>query len=202
LAEGSLRNFLKKENLEFVEEKGEAAFYGPKIDFRAKDAIGRYWQLATVQLDFNLPERFQLEYIDQNGEKQRPVMLHRAILGSVERFMGVLIEHYAGAFPVWLAPVQVHFVPVSEKHVDGAKKLVEEFEKLGLRVSIDEADETVGKKIRNASKQKIPYTVVVGDKELVGDDWQIRVFGQEEQISMSKEDFVKKVKSENDERKA
>jgi len=129
-------------------------------------------------------------------------MLHRAILGSVERFMGVLIEHYAGAFPVWLAPVQVHFVPVSEKHVDGAKKLVEEFEKLGLRVSIDEADETVGKKIRNASKQKIPYTVVVGDKELVGDDWQIRVFGQEEQISMSKEDFVKKVKSENDERKA
>lgn len=201
-AENDLREFLKKEKLDFVEEKGEAAFYGPKIDFRAKDALGRNWQLATVQLDFNLPERFELEYIDNNGEKQRPVMLHRAILGSVERFMSVLIEHYAGVFPVWLAPVQVHFVPVSEKHLEGARELVVEFDKLGIRVSIDEADETVGKKIRNGSKQKVPYTVVVGDKELAGEDWQIRVFGQEEQISLSKEDFVKKVKEENDERKA
>jgi len=113
-----------------------------------------------------------------------------------------LIEHYAGAFPVWLSPYQVHFVPVSEKHVEGARKLVEEFEAIGLRISIDEADETVGKKIRNASKQKTPYVVVVGDKELSGEDWQIRIFGQEEQISMSKEDFMKKVKEENDDRKS
>jgi threonyl-tRNA synthetase len=195
-SESILRESMKKLGLEFKEDVGEAAFYGPKIDFRAKDAIGREWQLATIQLDFNLPERFELEYVDKDGEKKRPVMIHRAVLGSVERFMSILIEHYAGAFPLWLSPVQVHLIAVSEKHVDGVKKLRDEFLSHDIRVSIDDSDETVGKKIRNSSKQKIPYVLVIGDRELDGEDMTIRVRGQEEQIGMSKEDFLSKVEEE------
>ncbi|MFH1286382.1 MAG: threonine--tRNA ligase [Candidatus Magasanikbacteria bacterium] len=195
-SEGILRDVLGNLGQEFAEVEGEAAFYGPKVDFRAKDAIGRTWQLATIQLDFNLPERFELEYTNDKGEKERPVMIHRAILGSVERFLSVIIEHYAGNFPVWLSPVQVHLVPVSEKHVEGAREIMKDLKAAGIRVEIDEADETVGNKIRKASKGKAPYVVVVGDKELSGDEWMIRVRGEKDQVQMSREVFVEKVKKE------
>lgn len=202
-AESTLRNLLTELNVEFKEVVGEAAFYGPKIDFRAKDTIGRTWQLATVQLDFNLPERFQLEYTDEHGEKVRPVMLHRAVLGSVERFMSVLIEHYAGNFPVWLSPIQIQLAPVSDKHVEASYILATELGDQGIRVAVDDAAETIGNKIRKAAAQKIPYVVVFGDKEMnvdpstgSGQDWMIRVRGEKDQVKMSKEDFVERILGE------
>ncbi len=175
---------------------GEAAFYGPKLDFMVKDVLGREWQLSTIQLDMNLPVRFDLEYIDSDGKKQRPIVIHRAILGSTERFLGILIEHYGGAFPTWLAPVQIIFAPVSSKHVDGAEALAGELRLLGIKCEVDKADETVGKKIRNATQKKVPYVVVVGDKELAGEPWMVRVRGVEEQLKISKPDFIERVLSE------
>lgn len=189
---GMLEDMLTDLGKEFVKEPGEAAFYGPKIDFVATDAIGREWQLATIQLDFNLPERFELEYVDANNEKQRPVMIHRAILGSVERFMSVAIEHFSGAFPLWLAPEQIRLVPVADAHVEHALELQAKLEKAGLRVQVDEAKEGVGKKIRNAAMMKIPWTIVVGDKEVAGEDIQVNVFGQEEEITISQVQIVEK----------
>ncbi len=196
LAENALRNVVKATGWKYVEEEGEAAFYGPKLDFMVKDVIGRQWQLSTIQLDFNLPQRFDLEYANKEGAKARPVVIHRAVLGSTERFLGIMIEHFGGAFPVWLSPVQVHLLPVSAKHLDGALKIAAELRNSGLRVAVDEADETVGKKVRNAVAQKTPYIIVVGDKELAGEEWMIRVRGQEDQIKISKEDFIAKVKKE------
>lgn len=151
---------------------GEAAFYGPKLDFILKDVLGREWQLSTIQLDMNLPKRFELEYIDASGAKKQPVVIHRAILGSTERFLAILIEHYGGAFPLWLAPVQLKIVPVSEKHLDYAKKMAAELK--NYRVEIAEENETLGKKIRNAELQKIPYILVVGDKEMQSQKVNVR----------------------------
>ncbi|EKD33382.1 MAG: hypothetical protein ACD_76C00042G0013 [uncultured bacterium] len=193
-AESALRDVLTSLGLEFSEQEGEAAFYGPKIDFQAKDAIGRQWQLATIQLDFNLPERFNLEYTDENGEKQRPVMVHRAVLGSVERFISVLIEHYAGAFPLWLAPVQVRLATVSRDHTVFARELYNELLASDIRAELDDSDETVGKKIRNASAQKIPWTIVIGEKESSGGDFQIRVFGSEDPLVMQKNAMIEELK--------
>ena len=194
-AETTLRNLLVEKKLDFVEEEGEAAFYGPKMDIVVKDCLNREWQISTIQLDFNLPERFELEYTDEHGNNERPVMIHRALIGSPDRFMGILIEHYAGSFPLWLSPVQVAILPVSnDKHEDGAREMMKEFEAAGIRVALDNATETIGKKIRNAAKSKTPYILVVGDKELGGEDLQIRVRGQEEQVSMSKDDFITHVK--------
>ncbi len=201
LAENALRDIVKDTGWKYKEAENEAAFYGPKLDFMFKDAIGREWQLSTIQLDFNLPERFELEYSNSQGTKSRPVVIHRAMLGSVERFMGIMIEHFAGAFPVWLSPIQVHFATVSDKFVEGARAVVQEFKDANIRVSIDEAEETIGKKVRNAAGQKIPYVVVVGERELSGGEWTIRVRGQEEQIKMSKEEFIKKVLEEVKEKK-
>lgn len=181
--------------------EGDGAFYGPKIDLHLKDVIGRSWQCGTIQLDMNLPERFELSYIDDKGQEKRPVMVHRVIYGSVERFFGMIIENYAGAFPTWLSPVQIHLVPVSEKHIEGAEKIKSELFELGIRADIDSADETVGNKIRKSAKQKVPYTVVIGDNELSGDDWMIRIRGQKDQEKMKKQDFVDKVLSEIKERK-
>ncbi|MBU1896011.1 threonine--tRNA ligase [Patescibacteria group bacterium] len=196
-----LEGLLTKNNIKYETAKGEAAFYGPKMDVIAKDAIGRDWQISTIQLDFNMPVRFDLVYKDKDGEDKHPVMVHRAIVGSPERFMAILIEHYAGAFPVWLSPVQVSFLPVStDKHLEGTKKLAQEFKDAGIRVEVDEADETVGNKIRKASKQKIPYIIVVGDKELGGEDLMIRVRGQEEQEKIGKEEFIERVRKEIGER--
>lgn len=198
--EDQVRNALIKSGMPFVEVDNEAAFYGPKIDVEIWSVIGREFTLATNQLDFAVPERFNLTYIDKDGTEKTPICIHRAPLSTHERLIGFLLEHYAGAFPVWLSPIQIQLVPVSEKHVDGALKLQQECKDLNIRVAIDDADETVGKKVKKAVTQKIPYIVVVGDNELSGQDWTIRVCGQEEKLKMSKNDFLKKIKKEIAER--
>jgi threonyl-tRNA synthetase len=162
----ALRDALDRSGLPYEVAEGEGAFYGPKVDFHFRDAIGRPWQLTTVQCDFALPERFEMEYMGEDNERHRPVMIHRAILGSIERFLGVLIEHYAGAFPLWLAPEQVRLVPVADRHLDHARKLAARMREAGLRADVDESGETVGKKIREAQVMKVPYTLVVGDREV------------------------------------
>ena len=164
-AEGSLRDICEKENLPFTPVKGEAAFYGPKLDFMFKDAIGREWQLATIQCDFNLPERFDLSFINEKGEKERPVVIHRAISGSLERFMGVMIEHFAGEFPLWLSPVQARVLPIKDTHASYAADIAAKLRAAGLRVEIDDSNDSFGKRVRNAKTDKIPYFLVVGDAE-------------------------------------
>jgi threonyl-tRNA synthetase len=164
-SEPIMRDLLKKKNITFKEAPGDAAFYGPKIDVVAVDAIGRDWQISTIQLDFNQPARFELTYVDADGKEKTPVMIHRALIGGPDRFMGVIIEHYAGVFPLWLSPVQVKVLPVSEKHLDYGKKVLAELKAAGIRAEIDDANESLGKKIRNAKQEKIPYLFVVGDKE-------------------------------------
>ena len=165
-AENALRAIVKKTGWRYEEAEDEAAFYGPKLDFMFKDAIGRQWQLSTIQLDFNLPERFDLNYIDEANEKIRPVVIHRAVLGSTERFMGVMIEHFAGAFPLWLSPVQIKVLPISEKYVGYAEKVRAELENAGMRVELDDSNESLGKRIREAKMEKIPYILVLGEKEV------------------------------------
>ena len=193
-AQTIIKDIAEEHELDYYEANGEAAFYGPKIDFMAVDAIGREWQVATPQLDFVQPARFGLTYTDSDGQDKTPVMIHFALMGSLERFLSVYIEHTAGLFPVWLSPVQVAVLPVStDKHLDGAKQLAQELKDLGVRVDVDEADETIGKKIRKTSKQKIPYVLVVGDTELGGGDWTVRVRGQEAQETMSKQAFIDRI---------
>ncbi len=190
LAEKTLASLMEDVGQKVEVGEGEAAFYGPKLDFIAKDAIGREWQLATIQLDFNLPERFQLEYVAQDGSRQRPVMIHRAILGSVERFLGIMIEHYAGAFPLWLSPVQVAILPVADRHIDFGRSLAKELEEAGLRVEVDDSTESVGKKIRNAEHGKSPVMLVVGDKEADGGSLTVRMRGEKDQKTMEKAAFI------------
>lgn len=199
-AEAALAGVMKQAGVEVELGEGEAAFYGPKLDFVAKDAIGREWQLATIQVDFNQPERFGLEYADSDQSKQRPVMVHRAILGSVERFLGILIEHYAGAFPVWLAPTQVLVLPVAERHIEFADSLSKELSDQGIRAETDRSNESVGKKIRNAEKQKVPYMLVVGDKEAAGEPLTLRIRGKEEQEKIEKQAFIDRVMEETKDR--
>jgi threonyl-tRNA synthetase len=165
-SEEVLKEIAEKEKLNYTIAEGDAAFYGPKLDFMFKDALGREWQLATVQLDFNMPKRFDLEYIDKDGSKKTPVMIHRAIAGSLERFMSVIIEHFAGAFPYWLSPIQVKVLSVSEKHKDYAEEIVKKLKAQKIRVEIDESDEGLGKKVRKAKIEKVPYFVIIGDKEM------------------------------------
>ncbi|MDD5318614.1 MAG: threonine--tRNA ligase [Candidatus Pacebacteria bacterium] len=166
IAEKALADVCEAEKLPYKPAKGEAAFYGPKLDFMFKDAIGREWQLATIQCDFNLPERFDLAFVNEKGEKERPVVIHRAISGSLERFMGVMIEHYAGAFPLWLAPVQVRVLPITDTHHAYAREIFEKLKAEGLRAELDESHESLGKKIRVGKIEKVPYSLVIGDKEL------------------------------------
>jgi threonyl-tRNA synthetase len=165
-AENSLRNLLKAKNIPFTEAEGEAAFYGPKIDVLAVDALGRTWQISTIQLDFVQPSRFQLEYTTDDGSKKTPVMIHRALVGSPDRFMGILIEHYAGAFPAWLAPVQVKILSISEHQMAYCAEILSTLRAAGIRAELDESNESLGKKIRAAKMEKIPYVLVVGDKEV------------------------------------
>lgn len=195
-ATNGLKSALDASGKKYEINEGDGAFYGPKIDLKIKDAIGRTWQCGTIQLDMNLPERFGLNYVDSDGQEKRPVMIHRTIYGSLERFFGVLIEHYAGAFPVWLAPTQVRFISVSEKHVEGTDRLRQELFDMEIRADIDTADETLGNRVRKAVSEKIPYIVVVGDKELEGGDWMIRMRGLEKQEKMNKNDFLARVKEE------
>lgn len=200
-AENALRKVVKKTGWDHKEAEGEAAFYGPKLDFMLKDALGREWQLSTVQLDFNLPERFALDYAGEDGAKHRPVVIHRAILGSTERFLGIMIEHFAGAFPVWLAPVQVQIIPVSKAHGAIAKKLSRILADEGIRVVADDARDTVGYMIRKAEKQKIPYMLVVGDKEKTLKKLTVRVRGRKTEKAMALKAFIEMVREQIDKKK-
>ncbi len=196
LATHSLENALARLNISHTLIPGEAAFYGPKIDVKLKDAIGRVWQLSTVQFDFTLPERFKLEYVGEDGARHQPVMVHRALFGSIERFFGVLIEHYAGAFPVWLAPVQVVMIPIAERHADYANKVAADLKTAGVRVEVDARNEKMNGKIREHAMQKVPYQLVVGDKEAEAGTVNIRTRGKDKTTDMSVAEFVAKVKRE------
>ncbi len=191
-----MRGLLKAKKITHKEAEGEAAFYGPKIDIMAVDVLGREWQISTIQLDFNQPARFKLAYTDRDGAEKTPVMIHRALIGSPERFMGILIEHYAGAFPVWLAPVQVKVLPIGEAHLPYARGVFEGLKGAKLRAELDESAETLGKKIRNAKTEKVPYFLVIGDKEVEGET--VTVEGREGQVgAMPLEDFIARVWDES-----
>jgi len=193
LAAGSLEKVLKARGIPYKVIPGEAAFYGPKIDVKLVDAIGRLWQLSTIQFDFNLPQRFELEYVGEDGQRHQPLMVHRALWGSVERFFGVLIEHYAGAFPLWLSPVQAVVVPISEKHLEYAEKVGAQLREAGARVHVDGRNEKMNAKIREHALQKVPYIVVVGDKETQAGSVNIRTRGKEKTEDMPAVEFVGKV---------
>ena len=190
LAIDSLKSALDSKAIPFTEIPGEAAFYGPKIDIKLVDVLGRLWQLSTVQFDFTLPARFELEYTGEDGEKHQPVMVHRALFGSVERFFGVLIEHYAGAFPMWLAPVQVGLVPISEKHVDYAYTVKQRLEAAGLRVELDASNQKMNAKIRDFTHAKLPFVLILGDKEAAADQVSVRTRGKGDEGGVSVEQFV------------
>lgn len=189
----ALSDALKNKKLDYKIKQGEGAFYGPKIEFNVKDAIGRNWQLGTIQVDFSMPERFGTYYINDEGDKKTPVMVHRAILGSLERFIGVLIEHYAGIFPVWLSPIQVKIISVGEGHIKHCGKLFQEFRDAGIRTEVDDHDETVGNKIRKAVGEKVPYLLVIGDKEIQSDNLAVRDRGSRETREISKNNFIKEI---------
>ncbi len=192
----ALKRALGRKNIPYTEIPGEAAFYGPKIDVKLVDVLGRLWQLSTVQFDFNLPARFELEYVGEDGERHQPVMVHRALFGSVERFFGVLIEHYAGAFPMWLAPVQIGLVPISnEKHLAYAESVQQRLEAAGLRVALDASNGKMQGKIRDFGLQKLPFILVLGDKEMQTDTVSVRVRGKGDQGSSAVEDFVGRAKA-------
>ena len=165
LAESSLKGALEELNLDYIINEGDGAFYGPKIDFHLEDSLGRTWQCGTIQLDFQLPQRFSLDYIGQDGEKHRPIVIHRVIFGSIERFIGILIEHFAGKFPTWLAPVQVKVLPISNKFEEYSNKVRDALNEAGIRVELDGRDEKIGYKIREARNERVPYMVVIGEKE-------------------------------------
>jgi len=201
-AESILEEAVKKWGIPFEIKEGEAAFYGPKIDIKVKDSIGREWQLTTIQLDFNQPENFEMDYIGEDGKKHRVVVLHVAILGSFERFMGVLIEHYAGAFPLWLSPVQVKVLPIStDKHLEFAGTVSKLLKNAGIRVELDESNESLGKKIREAKMQKIPYLVVIGDKEKKSKTLTVEVREGEKLENITPVEFLAKIKKIIEEKK-
>lgn len=201
-AEDTLREIAKGKKVTALEALGEAAFYGPKVDFVARDSLGRQWQVATIQLDMNMPERFDLYCINENGEQERVVMLHAATMGSTERFLSIIIEHFAGAFPVWLAPVQVIIAPISDKFSDYAKKIKQELVDAGLRVELDERQESVGKKIREAELQKIPYTLVVGEKEQTANTVAVRKRGTGDLGAIPVEKFIQNIQEESQQKKS
>ena len=195
-SQNAIREACKEKGLQCREEEGEAAFYGPKLDFMVKDAIGRRWQLGTIQVDYNLPERFKLEYTAEDNSKQTPVMIHRAPFGSLERFTAVLIEHTAGHFPLWLTPDQVAILPISEKYNEYAQQLAKYFDSMGVRAKIDDRNEKIGRKIRDNEMKRIPYMLVVGEKEQADGTVAVRKQGGGDQGIMSKEDFAKKINDE------
>ncbi len=188
-AEAALEAALERADLPYEVDEGGGAFYGPKIDLKINDALGREWQLSTIQFDFNLPERFDMTYIEEDGQAYRPYMIHRALMGSIERFFGILIEHYAGAFPVWLSPVQAVLVPIADRHLDFAAEVASALKKAGLRVEVDDRSERMNAKIRDAEKQKIPYILVVGDREVENGQVALRRRSGERAGAMSVEDF-------------
>jgi threonyl-tRNA synthetase len=195
-AEQALEESLKRAGIEYEVDAGGGAFYGPKIDLKIKDAIGREWQLSTIQFDFNLPERFDLTYIGEDGQPHRPYMVHRALLGSLERFFGVLIEHYAGAFPVWLSPVQAVLIPIADRHIEFSQDVAADLRKAGLRVQVDDRSQRMNAKIRDAQKQKIPYMLVVGDAEMENQQVALRLRNGENIGALTVAAFIERALSE------
>lgn len=189
-AEASLENVLKARGLAYDINKGDGAFYGPKIDFHILDSLGRSWQCGTVQLDFQMPEKFDCTYIGEDNNPHRPVMIHRAIYGSIERFMGILIEHYGGDFPLWLAPVQVKILPIADAHIDYANEVAQRLRQHGRRVEVDSRKEKIGLKIREATLRKAPYIVIVGDQEVANSSLAVRKRSDNSQHSLSFDDFL------------
>jgi threonyl-tRNA synthetase len=192
----ALRNALDRAGINYQVDEGEATFYGPKIDLKVRDALGREWQLTTIQFDFTLPERFDLVYVGEDGKDHRPYMIHRALLGSMERFMGVLIEHFAGAFPIWLAPVQAVLIPIADRHYDYAHMVAGDLRAAGLRVEVDERGERMNAKIRDAQNQKIPYMLVIGDREVEAESVSVRLRSEENLGAMSIEEFRKRAEKD------
>lgn len=201
LATKTLREVIEEKGVPFQVNEGDGAFYGPKLDFHVKDSIGRTWQCGTIQLDMLMPERFDMTYIGEDGQKHRPVMVHRTVFGSVERFLGILIENYNGAFPVWLAPVQVKFLPISDKHLAYAKELRKKFKKMGIRVEVDESNEKIGYKIRKAQMEKVPYMAVIGDKEMESNTLSIRDRSKGDIGAQPVDDFIAHVRELTETRK-
>ena len=201
LATKTLREVIEEKGVPFQINEGDGAFYGPKLDFHVKDSIGRTWQCGTIQLDMLMPERFDMTYIGEDGQKHRPVMVHRTVFGSVERFLGILIENYNGAFPVWLAPVQVKFLPISDKHLAYAKELRKKFKKMGIRVEVDESNEKIGSKIRKAQMEKVPYMAVIGDKEMESNTLSIRDRSKGDIGAQPVDDFIAHVRELTETRK-
>ena len=196
----ALRNAIEAKGIPYVINPGDGAFYGPKLDYHIEDSLGRTWQCGTIQLDMNLPERFQIEYVGEDGQKHRPIMIHRACFGSMERFIGILTEHYAGAFPTWMAPVQVKILPISEKHVEYAEQLAKQMHRDYVRVEVDDRSEKIGYKIRQAQMAKVPYMLVVGDKEVEEGTVNVRKHGGDELGSVPFEEFFNSIKIEIKER--
>jgi threonyl-tRNA synthetase len=189
-AEAALRASLDANQVEYFEATGEAAFYGPKADFLARDVLGREWQLSTIQVDFIQPARLGLTYIGEDGQEHTPVVLHRAVTGSTERFMGVIIEHFAGAFPVWLAPVQAMLIPIADRHMEYAQRVATQLKAVGLRVEVDQRGERMNAKIRDAQNQKIPYMLVIGDREAEAGAVAVRLRSGEDLKAVAVEDFI------------
>ena len=196
----ALRNAIEAKGIDYVINPGDGAFYGPKLDYHIEDSLGRTWQCGTIQLDMNLPERFNVEYIGEDGQKHRTIMIHRACFGSMERFIGILTEHYAGAFPTWLAPVQVKVLPISEKHVEYANQLAKQMRHDYVRVEVDDRSEKIGYKIRQAQMEKVPYMLVVGDKEMEDNSVNVRKHGGDELGTVSFDEFFNSIKIEIKER--
>jgi threonyl-tRNA synthetase len=195
-SESVLKKVAIEKQLDFTAELGEAAFYGPKLDFKIKDALGREWQCSTLQFDFNLPERFKLSFINQKGKEEQPYILHRALFGSYERFIGLLIEHYAGTFPLWLAPTQIAILPIGESHASYAKEVAEKLRMAEFRIEINDANETLGKRIRETEMKKIPYIIVVGNEEMNTKTISIRKKGIKESKIMNADQFIEELKEE------
>jgi threonyl-tRNA synthetase len=195
-ATDALAAALRRFGLDYGIKEGDAAFYGPKIDIDVRDAIGRKWQLSTIQLDFNQPERFKLEYVASDGTRKRPVMLHRALFGSVERFFGVLLEHYAGAFPTWMSPVQVKVLPVAQAHADYAAQVVAGLRKAGFRAETVDSDEQLGKRIRNAKVDKVPYVLVVGDDDVAAGTVGVNPRGGDVERGVSLDAFLARISAD------
>jgi threonyl-tRNA synthetase len=195
-AEREIQEAADERGLVTVAVRGEAAFYGPKLDFMVKDALGRSWQLGTIQVDYNLPERFELEYVGSDNQRHRPVMIHRAPFGSLERFVAVLIEHCAGNFPLWLSPEQIAVLPISERFNDYAQRVLDTLKNLDIRGFIDDRDEKIGRKIRDAEVKKVPYMLIVGEREAAENKVAVRRHGAGDQGSLLLDEFVQKFRAE------
>jgi len=196
-----MEEILKESEIDYKKIEGEAAFYGPKMDLMIKDSLGKEWQLSTIQVDFNLPVRFNLSYIDEDGKEARPIMLHRATFGSYERFLAMIIEHFQGIFPLWLSPIQVALLPITDKHIEFAKKAESKLRKEGIRIQVFDRSDTLQAKIREATLQKIPYLGIIGDREIEKNSISVRALSGEDQGIIDLSQFLEKLKEEIEKKK-